>query len=67
MNFRTEETVIPLLVHAVLVMPALSHPVLINTSIKLLGNLIDWLQENKHYQGLLFTSLLIEVFPDFEF
>ncbi|VDK71439.1 unnamed protein product [Litomosoides sigmodontis] len=54
----TEETVVPLLVHAVLVMPAVSHPILTNTSIKLLGNLIDWLQENKQYQEPCVTWLL---------
>lgn len=50
---------VPLLVHAVLVMPVVSHPILTNTSIKLLGNLIDWLQENKQYQGLSYTQYSI--------
>ncbi|KAM3719234.1 Transportin-3 [Dirofilaria immitis] len=57
----TEETVVPLLIQAVLVMPVTSHPILTNTSIKLLGNLIDWLHENKQYQEPCVTWLLDKV------
>ncbi|VDM94956.1 unnamed protein product [Thelazia callipaeda] len=57
----TEETVVPLLVHAVLVMPVASHPIFINTSIKLIGNLTDWLYENKQYREPCIDWLLDKV------
>ncbi|VDK28549.1 unnamed protein product [Gongylonema pulchrum] len=47
----SETTLVPLLVQAVLNMPLNSHPILIHTSVKLLGNLIDWLFDNSEYQG----------------
>uniref|UniRef100_F1KRX1 Transportin-3 n=1 Tax=Ascaris suum TaxID=6253 RepID=F1KRX1_ASCSU len=54
----TEDTVIPCLVESVLHLPSNVHPAVVFTSIELIGNLVDWLQENKTFQDACVVWLL---------
>ncbi|VDD89398.1 unnamed protein product [Enterobius vermicularis] len=54
----TEETVVPSLVRAVLELSPDSHPALFHTAIRLFGNLVDWLDENKAYRDECIDWLL---------
>ncbi|MFH4980451.1 hypothetical protein AB6A40_007160 [Gnathostoma spinigerum] len=50
--YRSEDVVVPFLVRSILQLPSSSHPALLHTSIQLVGNLLDWIQENKVYQDV---------------
>ncbi|VDM45488.1 unnamed protein product [Toxocara canis] len=54
----TEDTIIPCLVESVLNLPSNIHPAVVFTSIQLIGNLVDWLQENRNFQDACVIWLL---------
>ncbi|VDK43028.1 unnamed protein product [Anisakis simplex] len=54
----SEETIVPCLVESVLHLPNEIHPAVVFTSIQLIGNLVDWLQENKNFQDACIVWLL---------
>jgi hypothetical protein len=43
--------VVPVLLNACFSLPPTSHPMLLNTTAQMLGNLQDWLQVNQQYLG----------------